>query len=59
MSATSHPAAIALVIGALLLGACGTPGMVPALTPSSSPAPTPIPVMPRAAGVPDYWPTTA
>jgi CubicO group peptidase (beta-lactamase class C family) len=50
------PAAIALLIGALLLGACGA---VPALTPTRPPAPTTVPTVPRVAGVPNYWPTSA
>jgi CubicO group peptidase (beta-lactamase class C family) len=53
------PAAIALMIAALLLGACGAPGAAPARTATPSPAPTTAPTVARAAAVPDYWPTTA
>jgi len=46
------PAAIALMIAALLLGACGAPGAAPARTPTPAPAPTSAPTVARAAAVP-------
>lgn len=47
------------LLTAALFGACGVPGAASAPTPVPSATQPATPAPPRAAGLPDYWPTTA